>query len=110
MRQLATYMANFQKNKLVSAKVRSMMYDDSNATTRDARLGWNKTLESSFITKYFDVNMVPTHGGSTTGYSGIVQLPAGYIAVGTMTGPGDSDIVRDRLKNGWAEAVRANFE
>jgi len=110
MRQLATYMANFQKNKLVSAKVRSMMYDDSTATTRDARLGWNKTLESAFITKYFDVNMIPTHGGSTTGYSGIVYLPGGYIAVGTMTGPGTSDAVRDLLKNGWAEAVRANFE
>jgi hypothetical protein len=111
MRQLAAFMANYQAtNTLVSEKTRKLMYDDSTAATRDARLGWSRILESEFATKNFKVNRVPWHGGDGYGHTAIVQLPGGFIAVGTVTGDGSGGSVASALEAGWADALRANFE
>jgi hypothetical protein len=111
MRQLAAFMANYQAtNTLISNSVREMMYDDSTEATRDARLGWSRTIVSPFATKYFKVNEIPIHGGDGFGHSAIVQLPGGFIAVGTMNGAGSSTKVATDLKDAWGEALRANFE
>jgi hypothetical protein len=112
MRELAAFMANFQaSNVLVSENVRKLMYNDSNEVTRDDRLGWSRTLESGFATKHFGVNAIAYHGGDKYGHTAILQLPGGYIAVGTVTGGSNaSGAVATALKNAWGEALRANFE
>jgi hypothetical protein len=111
MRELAAFMANFQAtNTLVSEKVRKMMYDDSTPTTRDASLGWSGTLSSDFAAKHFKITGLPYQGGENKGYSAIVQLPDGYIAVGTINGVGDANVVANALKNAWVQGMLANFE
>jgi hypothetical protein len=112
MRELAAFMADFQaSNLLVSEKVRKLMYEDGNEVTRDDRLGWSNTLQSPFATKHFGVNAIPYHGGDKYGHTAIVQLPGGYIAVGTVTGGNKaSDAVATALKDAWGDALRANFE
>lgn len=111
MRQLAAFMANFQaSNVLVSEKIRKLMYDDSTEKTQDDRLGWSRILQSPFATKYFGVNAIPYHGGDKYGHTAIVQLPGGYMAVGTITGKKGSGEVATALKDAWGDALRANFE
>lgn len=111
MRELAAFMANYQAtNTLVSEKVRKMMYDDSTAATRDASLGWAGFLSSPFATKNFGVNAIPWHAGGNLGFTAIVQLPDGYIAVGTINGPGNVGTIANTLKDAWVQAMLANFE
>lgn len=111
MRQLAQFMANYQAtNTLVSDKVRKMMYEDSNGTTQDARLGWSRIAASEFATTNFGVKRLPWHGGDNLGHTAIIQLPGGYIAVGTINGVGSGGTVVSGLIDAWAEALRANFE
>jgi hypothetical protein len=113
MRQLAAFMANYQAtNTLVSDKTRKLIYDDSTLATRDAGLVFFYS-ESDFTKEHFGVNAIPFHlGGGANGYSNtaILLLPAGYIAVGTITGQGNAKTVFNGLKEAWGEAVRANFE
>jgi hypothetical protein len=112
MRELAAFMANFQASSLlVSDNVRKLMYNDSNEVTRNDRLGWSRTLESGFATKHFGVNAIAYHGGDKYGHTAILQLPGGYIAVGTVTGGNNnSSAVATALKNAWGEALRASFD
>ncbi|MBC7932859.1 MAG: serine hydrolase [Rubrivivax sp.] len=111
MRQLAAFMANYQASSvLVSDKVRKMMYDDSTGTTQDARLGWSNTMASAFATKNFGVNRIPWHGGDAFGHTAIVQLPGGFIAVGTINGVGSGGTIAQGLKDAWGVAVQSNFE
>lgn len=111
MRQLAMFMANYQAtNTLVSDKVRKMMYDDSNGTTQDARLGWSKITEREFATTNFGVKKIPWHGGDSLGHTAIIQLPGGYIAVGTINGVGSGGTVANGVIDAWEEALRANFK
>lgn len=113
MRQLAAFMANYQAtNTLVSSKTRKLIYDDSTVTTRDAGLVFFYS-ESDFTKKNFGVNAIPFHLGSgANGYSNtaILILPAGYIAVGTISSQGNAQTVFEGLKTAWGEAVKGNFE
>jgi hypothetical protein len=111
MRQLAQLMANYQAtDTLVNAATRKMIYDDSTAATREARIVWYNLNGSPFAKEHYGVNGIPWHGGDGLGHTAIVNLPDGYIAVGTMTGVGGSPAVYEGLKEAWGEAVKGNFE
>jgi hypothetical protein len=111
MRELAAFMANYQAtDTLVSEKVRNMMYDDSTAATRDDTLGWSEFLSSPFATKNFGVNSIPWKAGGNLGFTAVVQLPDGYIAVGTINGAGNAGTVANILKDAWVQGMIANFE
>ncbi|MCA1568204.1 MAG: beta-lactamase family protein [Acidobacteria bacterium] len=111
MRDLAAFMANYQAtNTLVSDKVRKMMYDDSTAATRDDSLGWSEFLSSPFATKNFGVNAIPWKAGGNLGFTAVVQLPDNYIAVGTISGPGNEVTVANTLKDAWVQGMIGNFE
>jgi CubicO group peptidase (beta-lactamase class C family) len=111
MRDLAAFMANYQAtNTLISEKVRKLMYDDSTAATRDDTLGWSEFLSSPFATKNFGVNSIPWKAGGNQGYTATVQLPDGYIAVGTINSPANAGTIANALKDAWVQAMIANFE
>ncbi|MEO6392330.1 MAG: hypothetical protein ABIP75_10795, partial [Pyrinomonadaceae bacterium] len=107
MRQLASFMANFQAtDTLVSEMVRNLMYNDSDP---GARLVWSHVTPSAFTAEHFGVKGIPWHGGDNLGHSAIVQFPGGYIAVGAITGPGNGGDVEAALKDAWGAAVADNF-
>jgi CubicO group peptidase (beta-lactamase class C family) len=110
MRQLAQVMANLlTTNNFISEKTRKMMYDDSTEATREARIVWFNLNGSPFAKEHFGVNALAWHSGEGKGNTATVNLPGGYIAVGTTTGPGSSGDVYEGLKEAWGEAVKSNF-
>ncbi len=110
MRQLAQVMANLlTTEKFISEKTREMMYDDSTEATRDARIVWSDVRYSPFIKEHFGINEVHWHSGIGYGFTATVNLPGGYIAVGTITGPGSVGTVYEGLKEAWGAAVQDNF-
>jgi CubicO group peptidase (beta-lactamase class C family) len=110
MRQLAQVMANFlTTDNFISEETRKMMYDDSTAATREARIVWFNLNGSTVAKDHFGVNALPWHSGEGKGNTATVNLPGGYIAVGTTTGLGSSGDVFKGLVQAWEEAVKSNF-
>jgi CubicO group peptidase (beta-lactamase class C family) len=110
VRQLAQVMANFlTTDNFISEKTRKMMYDDSTEATREARIVWFNLNGSPVAKEHFGVNGLPWHSGEGKGNTATVNLPGGYIAVGTTTGVGSSGDVFAGLREAWEEAVKGNF-
>ncbi|MGE4180792.1 MAG: serine hydrolase [Limisphaerales bacterium] len=95
----------------VSQAVRDLMFDDSSATTRDNRLGWQTTLDTdnefSFVQDTYGIRYLPYHTGVDENFrSAFVRLPGGFYGFVVANSPDlSTSALAKRLLRSWITAM-----